>query len=43
MCVSSRGIKDKSSFTTTIEFGGCFEELEYRNSFFDSLKFKVES
>ena len=41
MCVSSRGIKDKSSFTTTIEFGGCFEELEYRNSFFDSLKFKV--
>ena len=42
MCVSSRGIKDKSSFTTTIEFGGCFEELEYRNSFFDSLKFKVE-
>ena len=43
MCVSSRGIKDNSSFTTTIEFGGCFEELEYRNSFFDSLKFKVES
>ena len=43
MCVSSRGIKDKSSFTTTIEFGGCFEELEYKNSFFDSLKFKVES
>ncbi len=43
MCVSSRGIKDKSSFTTTIEVGGCFDELEYRNSFFDSLKFKVES
>ena len=43
MCVSSRGIKDKSSFTTTIEFGGCFEELEYRNSFFDSLKLKVQS
>ena len=43
MCVSSRGIKDKSSFTTTIEFGGCFEELKYRNSFLDSLKFKVES
>ncbi|MEC8616235.1 MAG: GTP cyclohydrolase I FolE [Bacteroidota bacterium] len=41
MCVSSRGIKDKSSLTTTIDFGGCFEELEYRNSFFDSLKFKV--
>ena len=42
MCVSSRGIKDKSSFTTTIEYGGCFKELEYRNSFFESLKFKVE-
>ena len=42
MCVSSRGIKDKSSFTTTIEYGGRFKEKEFRNSFFDSLKFKVE-
>ena len=43
MCVSSRGIKDKSSFTTTIEFGGRFKELKYRNSFFECLKFKIES
>ena len=42
MCVSSRGIKDKSSFTTTIEYGGHFKEKEFRNNFFDSLKFKVE-
>ena len=42
MCVSSRGIKDKSSFTTTIEYGGRVKEKEFRNSFFDSLKFKVE-
>ncbi len=42
MCVSSRGIKDKTSFTTTIEYGGRFKEKEFRNSFFDSLKFKVE-
>ena len=24
LCVSSRGIKDKSSFTTTMEYSGCF-------------------
>ena len=33
LCVSSRGIKDKSSFTTTLEFGGCFEEKSYREEF----------
>ncbi len=33
MCVSSRGIKDKDSFTTTIEYGGCFEDKEKRNEF----------
>lgn len=33
LCVSSRGIKDKNSFTTTIEFGGCFEEKSYREEF----------
>ena len=42
LCVSSRGIKDKSSFTTTIEYGGRFKEIESRNSFFESLKFKLE-
>ncbi len=34
MCVSSRGIKDKGSFTTTIEFGGQFLEPSLRNEFF---------
>ena len=33
LCVSSRGIKDKTSFTTTLEFGGCFEEKSYREEF----------
>ncbi|WP_438425765.1 GTP cyclohydrolase I FolE [Aquimarina macrocephali] len=34
LCVSSRGIKDKSSFTTTIEYGGQFIEPSLRNEFF---------
>ena len=33
LCVSSRGIKDNESFTTTIEYGGCFEEDTKRNEF----------
>lgn len=33
LCVSSRGIKDKDSFTTTIEYGGCFEDKVYRTEF----------
>ncbi len=33
LCVSSRGIKDQSSFTTTLEYGGCFSETETRNEF----------
>ncbi|WBX70209.1 GTP cyclohydrolase I FolE [Tenacibaculum retecalamus] len=33
LCVSSRGIKDKESFTTTIEYGGCFEKDAKRNEF----------
>jgi GTP cyclohydrolase I len=33
LCVSSRGIKDQSSFTTTLEYGGCFYENDYRNEF----------
>ena len=42
LCVSSRGIKDKNSFTTTIEYGGCFEDIEYRNEFWDSLSFNIK-
>ena len=33
LCVSSRGIKDKSSLTTTMEYGGCFKDSSYRNEF----------
>ncbi len=33
LCVSSRGIKDKDSFTTTLEYGGCFENETKRNEF----------
>ena len=33
LCVSSRGIKDKSSFTITMEYGGCFFNAEERNTF----------
>jgi GTP cyclohydrolase I len=40
LCVSSRGIKDENSFTTTIEYGGCFENNLYRNDFFTCLKNK---
>lgn len=42
LCVSSRGIKDKNSFTTTIEYGGCFSQLSYRNEFFECLKTKID-
>ncbi|WP_299106925.1 GTP cyclohydrolase I FolE [uncultured Tenacibaculum sp.] len=38
LCVSSRGIKDKNSFTTTIEYGGCFEEDLKRNEFLDIVQ-----
>lgn len=33
LCVSSRGIKDKNSFTTTLEYGGCFEDKINREEF----------
>lgn len=38
MCVSSRGIKDKSSSTTTLEFGGCFEDETQRQLFLSQIK-----
>ncbi len=41
LCVSSRGIKDKSSYTTTMEFGGEFNNVETRNEFFNCLKNKM--
>ena len=33
LCVSSRGIKDQKSLTTTLEYGGCFSETATRNEF----------
>ncbi|EDP98461.1 GTP cyclohydrolase I FolE [Kordia algicida OT-1] len=35
LCVSSRGIKDKNSLTTTVEYGGCFELDQKRQEFLD--------
>jgi len=37
LCVSSRGIKDQNSFTTTLEYGGCFSEAEIRNEFLNVI------
>jgi GTP cyclohydrolase IA len=37
LCVSSRGIKDESSFTSTIQYGGIFNEKENRNDFFNMI------
>lgn len=44
LCVSSRGIKDKSSYTTTLEYGGSFNDKEIRNEFFECIgqkKYKI--
>ena len=38
LCVSSRGIKDESSYTSTIQYGGVFNEKENRNDFFNLTK-----
>ena len=38
LCVSSRGINDESSFTSTIQYGGIFNEKENRNDFFNLMK-----
>ncbi|WP_395044815.1 GTP cyclohydrolase I FolE [Flavobacterium sp.] len=38
LCVSSRGIKDESSYTSTIQYGGIFNEKENRNDFFNMIK-----
>jgi GTP cyclohydrolase IA len=37
LCVSSRGIKDNSSYTTTMEYSGAFNEAEIRNNFFSLI------
>ncbi|MBB3698193.1 GTP cyclohydrolase I FolE [Flammeovirga yaeyamensis] len=33
LCVSSRGVKDKTSSTVTLEYGGEFNDLSLRNEF----------
>ncbi|MFY0715166.1 GTP cyclohydrolase I FolE [Seonamhaeicola sp. NFXS20] len=38
LCVSSRGIKDKDSFTTTIEYGGEFNKPKIRTEFLNALQ-----
>jgi GTP cyclohydrolase I len=38
LCVSSRGIKDESSYTSTIQYGGIFNEKENRNDFFNLIQ-----
>ncbi len=37
LCVSSRGIKDKNSFTTTLEYGGSFSKKSIRKEFFNII------
>ncbi|WP_284652029.1 GTP cyclohydrolase I FolE [Flavobacterium terrisoli] len=38
LCVSSRGINDESSYTSTIQYGGIFKEKDNRNDFFSLIK-----
>ncbi len=38
LCVSSRGINDESSYTSTIQYGGIFNEKENRNDFFNLIQ-----
>ena len=37
LCVSTRGVNDKSSKTTTLEYGGQFSEIQIRNDFFKMI------
>ena len=37
LCVSQRGIKDKESSTTTLEYSGLFNEKSYRDEFFKCI------
>jgi GTP cyclohydrolase I len=38
LCVSSRGVKDQTSSTVTIEYSGVFEDVDTRNEFMKLLK-----
>ncbi|WP_035141473.1 GTP cyclohydrolase I FolE [Flavobacterium daejeonense] len=37
LCVSTRGVNDKTTKTTTLEYGGKFEEDQVRNDFFKMI------
>jgi GTP cyclohydrolase I len=37
LCVSTRGINDKTSRTTTLEYGGKFTEMDLRNEFYQFI------
>ena len=37
LCVSSRGIKDESSYTSTLQYGGVFNQKEYRDDFYKMI------
>lgn len=43
LCVSSRGIKDKTSFTTSLEYGGIFQDLEIRKEFMGMLDLRIDN
>jgi GTP cyclohydrolase I len=38
LCVSSRGIKDETSFTSTIQYGGVFNDKDFRNDFYNLVQ-----
>lgn len=38
MCVSTRGVNDITSSTTTLQYGGIFEDKQVRSDFFKLLK-----
>ena len=37
LCVSSRGIKDESSYTSTLQYGGVFNQKEFREDFYKMI------
>lgn len=39
-CISTRGVNDKTSKTTTIEYDGIFEESDNRSEFFNLIRSK---
>jgi len=38
LCVSSRGIQDESSYTSTVQYSGIFKDKDHRNDFFNLIK-----